>query len=107
MRPRRDCAPIVDGALAPGDVIVLLAEHDGASSVRAYRLEEDRRERSFSIEPLKLLNERRQRALNAAFARLAAKLLRCEQRELMEGVRLVGATEAVVGDRLTIGRTSG
>jgi hypothetical protein len=87
-------------------VIVLVAEHDGASSVRAYRLEEDRRERSFSIEPLKLL-ERRQRALNAAFARLAAKLLRCEQRELMEGVRLVGATEAVVGDRLTIGRTSG
>ena len=107
MRPRRDCAPSVDGALAPGDVIVLVAEHDGASSVRAYRLQENRRERSFSIESLKLLNEHRQRALNAAFARLAAKLLRCEQRELMEGVRLVGATEPVVDDRLAAGHTSG
>jgi hypothetical protein len=106
VRPRRDCAPSVDGALAPGDVIVLVAEHDGASSVRAYRLEEDRRKRSFSIEPLKLLNERRQRALNAAFA-LGCEALRYEQRELMEGVRLVGATEAVVDDRLAIGHTSG
>jgi hypothetical protein len=57
--PRGDRAPIVDGVLAPGDVVMLVAEHDGVGTVGAYGLEEGRRERSFSIEPFKLVFEGR------------------------------------------------